>query len=286
MNAPTFRSALAAAAFALAGAPMAQACSTDTPCSLETGDYYVAVPEGAAASVPAVVFIHGFGGSGSGVFRNSGMITRFLDRGFAVIAPEGLKRPGRNTRGWSFHPFFTKARDEVEFITSVRDDAITKHGVDPDRVILAGFSIGGSMTAYLACERPDAFAAYAPLGGNFWRPHPTECAGPVKMLHTHGWTDGTVPLEGRVLRGEDARDPQALIQGDIFYAMRLWRETNGCFQLKADKFVTKGPFWRRKWERCSDGSALELALFPGGHVIPKGWVDLTVDWFEGLTQPQ
>lgn len=275
-------------AAALAVLPMgtAQACSTNTPCKVETGDYYIALPEGADGLFPAVFFIHGFGGSGSGVFRNAGMITGFLDRGYAVIAPEGLKRPGRNGGSWSFHPWFPKQRDEIDFITSVRDDAIAKHSIDPNRMILGGFSIGGSMAAYLACAEPAAFTAYAPLGGNFWRPHPTECAGPVRMLHTHGWTDGTVPLEGRVLRGADATDPEALIQGDIFHAMGIWRETNKCFQLKADKFVTKGPFWRRKWERCAEGSALELALFPGGHVVPKGWVDLTADWFEELIPPQ
>ena len=48
-------------------------------------------------------------------------------------------------------------------MASVRDDAIARHGIDPDRIILSGFSVGGSMTAYLACAAPEAFAAYAPV---------------------------------------------------------------------------------------------------------------------------
>ena len=40
-------------------------------------------------------------------------------------------------------------------------------------------------------------AAYAPVAGSFWRPHPDmeACAGPVDLLHTHGWRDKTVPLD-------------------------------------------------------------------------------------------
>ena len=102
------------------------------------------------------------------------------------------------------------------------------------------------------------------------------------MLHTHGWRDGTVPLEGRVLRGDDSRDPNALIQGDIFHAMSIWRETNGCYQLKADRFVNEPGFWHRRWDRCEPGSALELVLYPGGHAMPKGWAALVVDWYEKL----
>lgn len=272
---------VALAAISLGAAP-AVACSDETPCNLSDGTYYIAMPDGVDGPVPAVLFIHGYGGSGEGVMRNRGMVEPMLTRGYAVIAPSGMKMQGRNGRSWSFHPQRAQRRDEISFITSVRDDAIARHGIAADRILMTGFSIGGSMTAYLACTAPDTFSAYAPLGGNFWRPHPTRCEGPVRMLHTHGWTDGTVPLEGRVLRGEDSRDPIALIQGDVYHALSIWRETNGCFQLKADRFETTGPFLRRKWDRCEPGSALEFALFPGGHVIPQGWADMALDWFEGL----
>ena len=132
------------------------------------------------------------------------------------------------------------------------------------------------MTAYLACETPGVFTAYAPVAGNFWRPHPERCAGPVKLLHTHGWTDGTVPLEGRPLGAID------IMQGDVFHAMLIWRETNGCTGLKADRFEMTDRFWSRWWTRCDEGTALQLSLFPGGHAVPRGWATLALDWFEGL----
>ncbi|MEP5153930.1 prolyl oligopeptidase family serine peptidase [Planktotalea sp.] len=261
-------------------ASSASACSTTTPCLVETGEYNIAKPD--ADTEAAVIFIHGFGGSGSGVFRNQSLTNSVLERGYALVAPTGLVPEGRNGGSWSFHPNREQRRDEISFIKSVRDDLIETHGIDPDKILLTGFSIGGSMTSYLACAEPDAFKAYAPLGGSFWRPHPTTCAGSVSLLHTHGWTDGTVPLEGRMVRGIDVKDPNSFVQGDVFHAMSIWREANQCNNLKADRFDTSGPFMRRSWERCAPGSNLELAIFPAGHIIPKGWAEMAIEWFENL----
>ncbi len=260
------------------GTGAAQACSVDTPCPVGDRDYYLAAPEN---PIGAVVYIHGWGASGSGALKNTGMVNTFLERGYAVVAPDGIPREGRNGRSWRFHPRADQGA-EIAHLQAVRDDAMQKLNLRADQVFLAGFSIGGSMTAYTACLAPDSFTAYAPVGGNFWRPHPTECAGPVRMLHTHGWKDGTVPLEGRVVNDMPSDDPSALAQGDVFHAMEIWRQTNGCVHLKADRYVTEGPFMRRAWDRCEEGSALEFALHTGGHSIPRGWSEMVIEWFEGL----
>lgn len=271
---------------ALAGlSSAAAACSSTSPCVIEDGEYFIKSPETPAQTStgkqPAVIHIHGFGGSGAGVFRNTGLTQSFLDRGYTMIAPSGMPMPNRNGRNWSFHPDRAQQRDEVAFIQAVRDDVIAKHNIDPDQIILSGFSIGGSMVSYLACQAPDSFAAYAPVAGSFWRAHPTACAGAVRLLHTHGWTDGTVPLEGRFIRG-DINSENPFVQGDVFHAMDIWRQTNGCVFLKADAYETEGGFWRRTWQRCAPDTALELALFPGGHRIPQGWADMVIDWYEAL----
>ncbi|WP_371224859.1 alpha/beta hydrolase family esterase [Roseovarius sp. 2305UL8-3] len=267
---------------AVFGASAATACDATTPCPVDGGDYLIAVPEGADGPLPAVMFIHGYGSSAAGVLRNSALTSVFLDRGYAVIAPNGLQRQNGNGRSWSFHPERPQRRDEIAFLLSVRDAAIASHNIRADRFLLSGFSIGGSMASYLACQTPSGFAAYAPVGGSFWRPHPAECEGPVRLFHTHGWKDEVVPLEGRAVGGGMANDPDAFVQGDVFHAMDIWRQANGCVHMKADSFAGTNGYWLRKWERCTPGSALEFALHPGGHSIPEGWVEMTIDWFEAL----
>ncbi|MEO0830526.1 MAG: PHB depolymerase family esterase [Pseudomonadota bacterium] len=255
--------ALSALCIALATSAGAGCGASPEPCEAEGGTYHLEHP-GGDQPVPALIFLHGWGSSGEGSLKMRGMVNTFLEAGYAVIAPDGTPREGRNGRSWSFHPDLPKRRDEITFLSAVRDAAVQDHGIDGSRVLLSGFSIGGSMVSYLACAAPETFAAYAPVGGGFWRPHPQGCEGPVRLLHTHGWQDGTVPLEGRILRGESLQDPGVLAQGDIFHTLDLWRAANGCIQPKADAFEIGERYWRRAWTVCAPGSALEFALFQGG----------------------
>ncbi len=281
---PTLMLAAVLAVFTLNAGPGAadSPCGREgEPCSVASGTYRLALPDGPApeGGYPALMFFHGAGQSGKITLSNTGMVDTFLKNGWAVIAPDGEVREGRFGRGWSFRPGSPALRDEATFTREVLADA-EQYGIDRDRIMLGGFSIGGSLVWYLACQHPDIATAYAPVAGAFWRPHPDEgsCAGPVRMLHTHGWRDETVPLEGRPLRSG------TIMQGDVFYSLMLMREANGCTQMRADDYDTSGPFWRRWWTRCTPGSALEFALHTGGHMVPPGWAEMAIDWF-GRVEP-
>ena len=258
-----------------AGSAAQAACGSDpAACILHEGSYHVVLPEGAGPAMPAVVFLHGYGSSGEGTLHNSGMVEALLARRYAVVAPDGQPRAGREGLSWDFHPHRPARRDEGAFIAAVADDAAMRFGLDRDRMLLSGFSIGGSLASYIACAKPGAFAAYAPVAGSFWRPHPEGCAGPVDLFHIHGWRDGTVPLEGRVLGS-------GVVQGDVFAAMAIWRDANGC-RLQPDAHAQQGEILVRSWTTCDSGARLDFALHPGGHGVPPGWADLALDWFEAL----
>ena len=263
----------AALCLGLSLATMAQAdCgATPRPCRVPGGAYHVVLAE---TPGPAVVFLHGFGGSGAGSLRNTGMVDALVARGYAVIAPDGQPRAGRDGLSWDFHPERPARRDEGAFIGAVADDAAARFGLDRGAMLLAGFSIGGSLVSYIACATPGAFAAYVPVAGSFWRPHPRRCTGPVNLLHVHGWQDGTVPLEGRVLGSGFA-------QGDVFAALEIWRAVNDC-RPNPDSHARAGATLVRRWTDCASGARLDFALHPGGHSIPEGWADLALDWFEAL----
>lgn len=251
-------------------------CNGDPePCRLPDGTYHIVLPERAAESRPAVLLLHGYGGEGAGFVRTDGMARLFLARGYAVIAPDGQPRENGKGRSWDFHPNRPATRDETAFLIAVADDAATTYGLNRDEMLLAGFSIGGSMTSYVACLNPTAFAAYAPVAGSFWRPHPATCAGPVRLLHTHGTTDRTVPLEGRQIT-------PGFVQGNVPEAMQIWRKTNDCTATVANRTETLGIFAVQHWTDCLPGTDLIFALHEGGHSIPKGWAPMALDWFEAL----
>lgn len=265
----------AVALLTAAGPALADCAGRAGPCTVPMGEYHIALPEG-AGPYPALMMLHGAGGRGEGMV---GMLAEAATaRGYAVIGPQGMQRPGsRFGSSWSFRPGTPQIRDEAAFFEEVLSHAAEVHGIDRDRVLVAGFSVGGSMAAYLACSDPGIARAFAPVAGNFWRPHPApgDCAGPVDMLHTHGWSDGTVPIEGRVLREGTVR------QGDVFAALEIWREVDGCRRSAPDTITADGVYWHRLWTSCEAGS-LHFALHPGGHAVPQGWAGMALDWFEAL----
>lgn len=268
--------AAVAAVFAvLLGSTAMAGCGAErTACRLEGGQYHIVQPDREAddGSVPVVIFLHGYGGSGSSVLRNRDMVEGLTQRGYAVIAPEGLRRDGSGPQSWGFGPF-NAGRDEGAFFAAVLADAAERFGTSRSHTVLAGFSAGAFMVHYLACRDPGAFAAYAPVSGAFWRPQPERCAGPVRLLQVHGWRDEVVPLEGRILGGGRFE------QGDVFAALEVWREANACASHAPDRAWSAGGLMRRRWD-CGPGADIELVLFDGGHTVPKGWAELMAEWFE------
>jgi polyhydroxybutyrate depolymerase len=266
--------AAALAAILWATAALSDCNGASGPCTVPDGTYHIVLPDGATGPVPAIMLLHGYGGEGVGLIRNA-MVARMLARGYAVISPDGQPRDNGAGRSWDFHPDRPATRDEVAFLIAVADDAAATYGLDRDRMMLAGFSIGGSMTSYVACQTPDAFAAYAPVAGSFWRPHPAGCAGPVRLLHTHGVADTTVPLEGRQIA-------PGFVQGNVFEAMDIWRVANGCTTAEPDWTDSVAIYSVQHWSAsCQPGTDLQFALHDGGHSIPRGWSQLAMDWWEG-----
>ena len=90
--------------------------------------------------------------------------------------------------------------------------------LDRERVLVTGFSVWGSLAWYLAFQAPGEFAAFAPVAGSSGGRTQPIFAGPVRLLHTHGWRDqdryptrgATAALRagaGRHLRGAAALAP-------------------------------------------------------------------------------
>ncbi len=263
---------------AVGGGGAVAACDPATaPCryEMESGVYHAALPDGPGPH-PALVFLHGWGGTGAATIRNKGLVSAVTDRGYAFIAPTGQPRSGgRSGASWNSRAVTGDGvRDDVFFINTVLAHASKTLDVDRDRVLIGGFSGGGMMSWRIVCDRPETAAAYAPISGLMWRPLPEVCAGPAKLLHTHGWADPVVPMEGRSVAGG------RITQGDLFVGLNLLRDAFACRADPPTDTELRGGYWRRAWTNCAPGAHLELAIHPGGHSIPKGWSKMALDWFE------
>lgn len=253
--------------------PSADTCgSAEIPCIVSTGDYHVLLPQ-TDAPKGIVMHLHGGGGTGKGLLK-SGMARAAQARNYLFVAPTGYHPNARYKRNWSVRAGQMRfERDDIGFLKEVLSDVRARPGMDSAPVLLSGFSRGGSMVWDTACADPEFADAYAPMAGAFWDDLPTSCAGPVKLFHTHGWNDRTVPLEGRSFADG------AIVQGDVWASLKILRETNGCRNRQPESSSYEDGYWMRHWTDCASGQ-IDLLLHQGGHGAPKGWSERVLDWFE------
>ena len=150
--------------------------------------YLLHVPEGGGKH-PVILFLHGRGERGSDLdkIRVHG-IPRVVDENpdfpFITVSPQC---PGYTS--WFL------ISDALEALV---DDLLKRDDVDPTRFYLTGLCMGGYGVWHLAAQRPETFAAIAPIcGGASWMngfPERVE-----QLIHTpvwafHGGDDPIVPL--------------------------------------------------------------------------------------------
>jgi len=171
--------------------------------------YLLHMPPNTADSAPAIVMLHGAGGSAAWA-RDETLWDRTADQfGFVVAYPDGLAIDPARPSGFLENPqvwnagagpglIANRGPDDVAFLSAVIDDLIQRRQVNPQRVYLAGFSNGAAMTFRFAAKRSQSIAAIAPVAG--YCPHVGPAERAVPTLFLVGAEDPLVPLLGGEVR--------------------------------------------------------------------------------------
>ncbi len=125
-------------------------------------DAWTSLPEGAVGPRPVVLALHGSGGNAYAACRNARGL--FENRGF-VLCPYGVPHPHG---GETYSDFGAFSREALAGLDALRET----HGelADTRGVIVVGWSLGASLGATLAVQKPEAFPRLLLVeGGNrFW----------------------------------------------------------------------------------------------------------------------
>jgi polyhydroxybutyrate depolymerase len=161
--------------------------------------YLVHVPAGYRPdrAVPAVLLLHGNGGSAADMDQVSGMSELADRRGFLAVYPQGAG-VGAGRPFWASTGRVEAGVDDLRFTADLLDDLQGRLCVDPARVAAAGFSAGGGVVALVACDLAGRVASVAVIAGALFAA-PGECrpSRPVPVLSVHGTNDPVVPYGGR-----------------------------------------------------------------------------------------
>jgi poly(hydroxyalkanoate) depolymerase family esterase len=111
--------------------------------------------------MPLVVMLHGCKQTIDEFAMGTRMNVVADQHGFAVVYPEQSKHAHAH-RCWHWYDDRdTAGLGEARAIVSLVDSLIDHHGVDPERVYLAGLSAGAGLASLLALSYPERFAGVA-----------------------------------------------------------------------------------------------------------------------------
>ncbi len=205
------------------------------PLSMEharrTRRYYAVIPEAVSpeTKLPLLLALHGAPGHGANMAEFSGLREQASIRNFIAVFPDGTSARDPVFLNWNTGTCCGYARDnnidDLGFLRRLIEKFIREYPVDPERVYMAGFSKGGMMAYYFACQHADLLAGIAVVAGAF---NLSECnpVRPLDVLIVHGRADTAIPYGGE-LKGNlpPLRDTE---DRPVAYATHFWRKVNHC----------------------------------------------------------
>ena len=222
--------------------------------------------------LPLVVALHGYTSSGLGVSGFFDLIDSVHENGHLLLRPDGtISATGQ--RFWNATDaccnIWGQEVDDVSWLTSLINEAITYHGADPEGIIIVGYSNGGFMAHRMACERGDMLRSIISLAGaTHYDFNDCPNTGYPNVLQIHGTSDSVIFYDGGAILGDNY--PAA--SQTVF----SWANRSGCDLTyteinQLDLISPRGVNDTNEYEHlnCSSGNRVSLWEIPNGSHYPQ-----------------
>lgn len=225
-----------------------------------------------AVRAPLLILLHGSGGNGAEILRNSGLEATADRRGFIVVAPDAAIPAGTGF-AWNIPGVPTVTgkipdasdADDVAHLARVVDRLTAEDCVDPARVYVTGLSGGGRMASWLGCVESARYAAIAPVVGlragnpradDPQTPDPATCAParPMPLIAFAGDSDKVNPIQG---------GGASYWRYTMHAAEQQWAALNGCQTAPTTQWVASGVYEER-YSGCREGADVVGRITVGG----------------------
>ena len=230
-------------------------------CAAGSRDYKLYVPPSYKGQPLAlVVMLHGCTQNPDDFARGTRMNEHASERDFLVLYPAQAQHANAS-RCWNWfkHNHQRRGKGEPALLAAMTQDVMSRYGIDPRRVYVAGMSAGGAMATILGDAYPELFAAVAVHSG----------------LPTGAASDATSAFEA-MRRGVQvasmpparAAPPVIVFHGDQDTTVH---PINGHHIVAAHSAAAAAP--QRERLRSENGRDYTRALYrdAGGHVTAEHW---------------
>jgi polyhydroxybutyrate depolymerase len=203
-----------------------------------------------SGKAPLLLAFHGHGDSADN-FQGVGLERHWAQA--VVVYAQGLPSTRDGLAGWQVERGKDGDRD-LKFVDQMLVTLREKFSVDDARIYSTGFSNGANFTYLLWAERPQVFAAFAPVAARILPS--VHLTVPKPLLHVGGTEDRQIAFADQKEAIEAARRANAATG-----------KGESCGQY-CTLYASK------------DGAPVMTVIHPGGHVYPLEVAQYTVDFFK------
>jgi len=267
----------------------------DNPTNL---NMYVYVPDTVAPQPALLVLNHYCGGTADAVFNSIGRdyVTAADRYGYIIVLPEAT-REGHCFDVSTPAGLSRNGGSDSTGIMSMVAWTRQRYNVDPDRIVVSGFSSGAMMTNVLAAEYPDVFSAasafsgvaagcFATTNGSLWN---SECAQGRIIKSAQQWSDqvhamypgytGDYPR----MQAWHGTDDDTLRYPNFGEEIKEWTNLHGLGQTPSSTENLPGGWVRTRYGDTGTHATVEGMSIAGyGHSLPLGGMIANAVSFLGL----
>mgnify|MGYP001158280005 FL=1 len=181
---------------------------------------YVPINYNSDIEYPLMINFHGFGGTASDFVETADMRSLAENENFIIVYPQGTLLGGFPHWNSSAPSSDNKSSvDDIGFVEKMIENISSTYSINEKRVYAAGYSNGGFLSYYLACNSKK-FAAIGSVAGTMIDDSYQNCNAqvPTAMINIHGTNDEVVLYNGDSYASTSIAD-----------VVNWWKNFNSCF---------------------------------------------------------
>ncbi len=228
-----------------------------------TRSYEIFRPSSQRGPVPAVILLHGGGGTAAQLERFTDFDRVAASAGIVAIYPQGLDHNWNDHRGTAAQ----SEADDRRFLLDLIRALAAKGVVDASHVYIAGISNGGLMALDMACNYADRIAGAGIIAASLPADYRCTPARALPVIFFHGTEDKFIPFAGGRIAGQFSADRGSVVSAQATIA--FFAEANGCKTRDSRDLPDSVPpdgthVTIYRYDNCLPGGALESVVIEGG----------------------